>query len=54
MAFFNRPILARTQILVPRWGPEQGYRRCFADGLNQSLGLIEKRPNIKMNVNVRL
>ena len=20
-----------------RWGPEQGFRRCFADGLNQSL-----------------
>ena len=34
--FFNRPIMARTQIPVHRWGPEQGFRRCFVDGLNQS------------------
>ena len=25
--FFNRPIMARTQILVQRLGPEQGFRR---------------------------
>ena len=36
--FFLRPIMARTQILVRRWGPpEQGFRRCFAHGLYQSL-----------------
>ena len=29
--------MTRTQILVHRWGPEQGFRCCFADGLNQSL-----------------
>ena len=29
--------MARTQILVHRWGPQQGYRRCFADGLDQQL-----------------
>ena len=34
---FNRPIMARTQILVHRLGPEQGFRHCFVDGLNQSL-----------------
>ena len=32
---FNRPIMMQTQILVNRW--EQGFQRCFADGLNQSL-----------------
>ena len=29
--------MARLQILVHRWGPEQGFLRCFADGLGQSL-----------------
>ena len=29
--------MARIQILVHRWGPEQGFRRCFEDGLNQKL-----------------
>ena len=29
--------MARTQIPVHRWGPEQRFRRCFADGLDQSL-----------------
>ena len=29
--------MARTQILVHRWGPEQGFRRCFADRLDQQL-----------------
>ena len=28
--------MMRIQILVHRWGPEQRFRRCFADGLNQS------------------
>ena len=37
MAFFKRPVMLRTQIRIHRWGPEQGFRRCFADGLNQSL-----------------
>ena len=34
---FNRPIVVPTQILVHRWGPEQGLQRCFAGSLNQSL-----------------
>ena len=29
--------MARTHILVHRWGPEQGFQRCFADGLDQQL-----------------
>ena len=32
--------MARTQLLVHRWaggGPEQRFRRCFADNLNQIL-----------------
>ena len=29
--------MACTQILVPRWGPEQRFRRCFAEGLDQQL-----------------
>ena len=33
---FNRPITTSTQILlVPMCGLEQGFRRCFADGLKQ-------------------
>ena len=28
---------ARTQMLVHRWNPEQGFWRYFADGINQSL-----------------
>ena len=27
--------MERTQILVHRWGPEQGFQRCAAEGLNQ-------------------
>ena len=38
---FNRPIMARTQILVHRWGLEQGFQHCFADGLNHSLQKID-------------
>ena len=37
MVFFNRPIMARTQILVHSWGPRTRIRRRFADRLNQSL-----------------
>ena len=33
--FFNRPIMACTQILVHRWGTEQGFRSWLADGLKQ-------------------
>ena len=33
--FFNRPIMTHTQI--PGEGPQQGFWRSFADGLNQSL-----------------
>ena len=29
--------MACTQILVHRWGPEQGFRRCFAEELDQQL-----------------
>ena len=38
---YNGPIMARTHILVHRWGGglEQGFWRSFADGLNQSLTL---------------
>ena len=36
-AFFNWPIVARTQIWIHTGSPEQGFRRCFADGVNQSL-----------------
>ena len=35
--FVNRPMMRPTQILVHRWGPEQGFWSCFADGLNKSL-----------------
>ena len=28
---FNRPIVVPTQILVHRWGPEQGLQHCFAE-----------------------
>ena len=27
--------MGRTQILVHRWGPEQGFQRCSTEGLNQ-------------------
>ena len=37
-SFFNRPIMARTQILVHRWGLQQGFPRCFVDRLNQNSG----------------
>ena len=37
MPFFKRPVMLRTQIRIHRWGPEQGFRGCFAEGLNQSL-----------------
>ena len=37
-SFFNRPIMARTQILVHRWGLQKRFRRCFADRLNQNSG----------------
>ena len=33
--FFNRPIMARTQILVHSWGTEQGFRSWLADVLKQ-------------------
>ena len=34
---FNGPIMERTQILVHRWGPEQGFQRYSAEGLNQCI-----------------
>ena len=34
---FSWPIMAHTQILTRRWGPQQGFQHCFADRLNQSL-----------------
>ena len=33
MDFFSKPIMGPTQV----GAPEQGFRRCFAEGLNQSL-----------------
>ena len=36
-SIFNRPIMARTQILVYRWWPRTRILSYFADGLNQSL-----------------
>ena len=35
LAFFNRPIMTSTQILIHMWGLGQGFRRCFSDGLKQ-------------------
>ena len=36
--FFNKPIMVCTQIVRFTGGcPEQGFQRCFAVGLNQSL-----------------
>ena len=51
MAFFNRPIMARTQILVHRWGPRTRFWHCFADGLNQSIVsfLVQATPWIIAN-----
>ena len=34
---FNRPIMGRTQILVHRWGPEQGFQRCSSETPNQCI-----------------
>ena len=35
--FFNKPIMTRNIIRVNPGGSQQGFLRCFADGLNQSL-----------------
>ena len=43
--------MARTQILVHSWGPEQGFRRCFADGLNQSLVLSAAQATNNIDAN---
>ena len=32
--------MMHTQILVRRWGPEQGFQRCFADRFNQKLRFV--------------
>ena len=32
---FNRPIMARAQILVHSWGPEQEFQRSYAALLNE-------------------
>ena len=37
MAFQVGRIMALTQILVHKQGLEQGFQRCFADGLSQSV-----------------
>ena len=42
-SFFNRSIMAHTQIPVYKWGltSEQGFHCCFADGLiNQKLSSV--------------
>ena len=38
--FFNKPILVHIQILVYRWGPEQGFQSCYTDRLKQSLACL--------------
>ena len=44
--FFNRPIMACTQILlVNRWSLEQGFWCCFADLANQGLIISTTRLN---------
>ena len=45
---YNGPIMARTHILVHRWGGlEQGFWRSFTEGLNQSLilSVAQATPN---------
>ena len=37
--------MACSQILMHRQGPEQGFWRCFADGLNQNLVLSVAQAN---------
>ena len=37
---FNRPIMARTQILVHSWGPEQGFQRSYAALRNQKFRFV--------------
>ena len=41
---FNRPVMECSQVLLHRWGPEQGFQCCFADGLNQRVVLSATRP----------
>ena len=38
--FFNRPIMARTQILVHSWGTEQGFWSWLADGLKKWFSFV--------------
>ena len=40
--------VARTQIAVHKWCPEQGFWRCFADGFNQKLLFIQNFSPILM------
>ena len=35
----NGPIMKHTQILVHRWGPEQDFQRCSAEGLKKGIVL---------------
>ena len=42
--------MARTQILVHRWGSEQGFQRCFTDGLNQKFSSVGGASYITLSV----
>ena len=33
----NRPFMVHNQILEDRWGQEQGFQHCFANGLNKKI-----------------
>ena len=37
---FNRPIMARAQILIHSWGPEQGFQRSYAALLNEKFRFV--------------
>ena len=40
--------MALTQFLAHRWGLEQGFQRCFAEGLNQSLVLSVAQASVSL------
>ena len=38
--FEKNPIMAHTHIQVHKWEREQGFQRCFTEGLNQGFSVI--------------
>ena len=44
--------MVRTHILVNRWWAEQGFWRCFTEGLNQSLVLSAEQATSKLALEV--